>query len=196
MDRQQSGFTMYGYKRMQASSADNKRDVKLLVLGMMYLHRHCISETAGEPWTGITFVPSQGRPGISHPVVELAQQASTWADDEAKLLLDLGSNIGAPRGDGPLPDRFAVAEEWRSRVEGRHVLVVDDTWVSGCKSQSAAITLKAAGATRVTILSAARWLDRQYPGHDDLIKALPEIFDPLVCPATGSKCAPAARGAR
>lgn len=68
------------------------------------------------------------------------------------------------------------------------MLVVDDTWVSGCKSQSAVITVKDAGASAVSILCAARWLDRAYSGHRELIDSLTDLYDALRCPVTGGAC--------
>lgn len=70
------------------------------------------------------------------------------------------------------------------------MLVVDDTWVSGTKAQSAAIALKSAGAGAVTVLCVARWLDRAYEGHEALISSLPASYDALLCPVTGRACPP------
>jgi hypothetical protein len=38
----------------------------------------------------------------------------------------------------------------------RHVLVVDDTWVSDDKAQSASLSLKAVGAAAVTVICIGR----------------------------------------
>ncbi len=183
---QQSGHHMYGYK---GASPDNRRDLKYLMFFAMYLHHGCISAVVGVPWSAITFVASRRRPGTEHPVVELAQQVTTFNDSAERLLLDLGPRIDAPRNDGPLADRFVLAERWRLAVRGRHVLVVDDTWVTGSKSQSAAITLKDAGAGAVTIVCVVRWLDRQYSGHGELIDSVVSgLYDALLCPVTGGAC--------
>lgn len=184
----QSGHHMYGYKGTLSSSADTRRDVKFVMWGAMYLHRDCISARVGQPWSAVTFVSSQRRPGTEHPVVELAQQATAYDDTALRFLLDLGPSIGVDRGQGPLPDRFVLAEPWRAPVRGRHVLVVDDTWVSGRNSQSAAIALKDAGASAVTIVCVARWLDRAYGGHAELIDSQTGLYDALRCPVTGGAC--------
>jgi len=68
------------------------------------------------------------------------------------------------------------------------VLVVEDTWVSGATAQSAAITLKDAGATAVTVLAVARWLRNDWPDHRMVIDGLTEPYDALVCPVTGAAC--------
>ena len=69
-----------------------------------------------------------------------------------------------------------------------HVLVVDDTWVSGEKAQSAALALKAAGARAVTIICIGRWLSTRWVAHKALIDALGTPYDALQCPVTGGTC--------
>ncbi len=72
--------------------------------------------------------------------------------------------------------------------------MVDDTWVSGDKSQSAALALKQAGASEVTILCVARWLRHDWPDHRKLIESLSRPYDPHQCPLTGGPCqAPSTR---
>jgi phosphoribosylpyrophosphate synthetase len=186
----QSGHHMYGYKGTLSSSADTRRDVKFVMWGAMYLHRDCISAMVGQPWSAVTFVSSQRRPGTQHPVVELAQQATAYDETALRFLLDLGPSIGFDRSQGPLPDRFVLSEHWREPLRGRHVLVVDDTWVAGRNSQSAAIALMDAGASAVTIVCVARWLDRAYGGHGELIDSLTGVYDALLCPVSGGACPP------
>ena len=86
----------------------------------------------------------QNRPGVAHPVVELARAVAPRNPEPARVLLDVGPDIWTwPRGDHPLPRRFAVSD--RCLPEGRRVdtcCVVDDTWVSGDKPQSAALALR------------------------------------------------------
>ena len=69
-----------------------------------------MSAVVGMPWSAVAFVSSQSRPGTAHPV-ELAQQTMIFDESAARLVLGLGPNIGASRGDGPLPDRFVIAEQ-------------------------------------------------------------------------------------
>lgn len=58
------------------------------------------------------------------------------------------------------PYRFSVVDP--DVVAHRHVLLVEDTWVTGASAQSAAIALHRAGAERVTILCVARMLSAQW----------------------------------
>jgi orotate phosphoribosyltransferase len=69
------------------------------------------------------------------------------------------------------------------------VLVVDDTWVTGGSAQSAALTLKAAGASAVTILCAARWLSYTWSAEQRAVVESEVIpYDAMSCPVTGGAC--------
>lgn len=81
-----------------------------------------------------------------------------------------------------MPAKFQPA------VVDKHVLVVDDTWGSGNKAQSAALALKAAGATCVTVLCATRWLRYDWADHRELIESLVEPYDAMRCPVSGDVC--------
>ncbi|WP_125776600.1 ComF family protein [Antribacter gilvus] len=70
-----------------------------------------------------------------------------------------------------------------------HVLLIDDSWVSGSNAQSSAAALKRAGARDVSVFAVARVLKPTYEptkrfladrGHPD--------FDPARCPWTGKDC--------
>ena len=74
------------------------------------------------------------------------------------------------------------------RVEGRHVLLLDDTWTTGSKLQSAAVALRQAGAAAVTGLCVARWCRWDWPDHAALLDDLDVPYDPLLCPATDGTC--------
>lgn len=178
----QSGFHVTGYKRPVNPSAECLRDLKLMMLGGTLLHGECIARAFGW-WDTLTFVSSANRPGPRHPVVELARQVSDHRRHASRILLDIGPDIDAEPQRFPLPHRFIVSKRWHPSVEDRHVLVVDDTWVSGAKAQSAAIALKAAGARAVTVICVARWLNYLYNDgeHRPLISAATATYDALMC---------------
>ncbi|MCP3799117.1 hypothetical protein NLX83_07600 [Allokutzneria sp. A3M-2-11 16] len=85
-------------------------------------------------------------------------------------------------------DRFAVSRDHRERVRGRHILLLDDTWVSGAKIQSAAVTLRDAGASRVTALCVARWCRVDWDDHKALLDSCTDPYDPFICPVSGKNC--------
>ncbi|MFD6140045.1 ComF family protein [Promicromonospora sp. NPDC060271] len=71
----------------------------------------------------------------------------------------------------------------------RHVLLIDDSWVSGANAQSAASALKLAGAHDVSIFAVARVLKPTYePTKRFLSEFGQRSFDPSICPWTGNVC--------
>jgi hypothetical protein len=72
--------------------------------------------------------------------------------------------------------------------EGSHVLLIDDTWVSGGHAQSAALALRAAGAARISVFTVGRWLDKGSGASQFIREELAHDYDPTVCPWTGSRC--------
>jgi hypothetical protein len=182
----QSHHHVYSYKR-QPPALKCVQDLHLMMAGATWLHGTCVARTVGW-WQAVTFVPSMNRPGPDHPAAGLARQVHKVYPNTARVLLEIGPGYtdGPPRC--PRPDRFIVPAEFHSAISGRHVLVVDDTWVSGDKSQSAALALKAAGAARVTVFCAARWLRYDWSDHRQLIDTLREPYDAMCCPVTGGTC--------
>ena len=186
--RHQSEHHMWQYKNLIQPVAECLRDLKLMMLTATWLHGGCISRTVGW-WEVVTFVPSAKRPGTTHPVVELARQVAPFELDATRVLLDLGPDFANESTRWPMPARFTVPPQFVDPIADRHVLVVDDTWVSGGKSQSAALALKAAGARAVTIICVARWLNWTYSDeHRRLITSLTAPYDARQCPVTGSTC--------
>ena len=71
------------------------------------------------------------------------------------------------------------------------MLLVDDTWARGGHAQSAVLALRAAGAARVSVLVAARWINEDFGANATFIRGLADRdYDPAVCPWTGSVCPP------
>lgn len=155
----------------------------LLVVGAI-LHRPCLDHQV-RPMSVVTAVPST-RLGGQAPLVGLV-------DIVAQLmgLPRLTVGYSGPVGDAArdyLPDNYQP--ESSGALRGAHVLVIDDTWVSGARAESTATALKRGGAQRVTALTAGRWLKRGSPPSDyyfDHAEALPP-FNPRTCPVTGGEC--------
>jgi hypothetical protein len=165
------------------------QDLQLMAGAATYLHGRCIEATVGA-WQVVTFVPSTTQPGGSPPIAGIARTVHGVYSSRAKVGLAIGPGGTAPRSPVPKPDRFVVPAEYLSHVAGLHVLVVEDTWVSGDKAQSAALALKAAGAMRVTIVCVTRWLRYDWSDHRELINTLTGPYDAARCPVTGSSCPP------
>jgi hypothetical protein len=85
-----------------------------------------------------------------------------------RSLLDVGPNVCAEPSRWPLPDRFGARALHVDR-EGATCARRERHWVSGC--QSAALALKAAGASTVTVVCFGRWLNAEYSEeHRSLIE--------------------------
>lgn len=183
----QSEHHVRRYKHPVQPSPVCLRDLKLMMLAGTLLHGQCIARTVGW-WQVVTFVPSSSRPGPEHPVAELARQVAAHNLNAQRIVLALGPGIAVEPARWPRPDRFVVPPEFVPTVAGRHVLVVDDTWVSGGKAQSASLALKVAGAAAVTIVCIGRWLSYKWDEHRPLIDSLGEPYDAMRCPVTGAAC--------
>jgi len=170
-------------------------DVHLLTFTSTWLHDPCIrAAELGGDWDVVTYVPStKQRPGV-HPVTDVALNVARVAADRAD---------GSPRrikrvslAAGPLNaerianlDRFAVPDAARPVIDGKRVLLVDDTWTTGTSQQSAAAALKAAGAASVTGLCVARWLSWRWESEIPLIKhVIAAPYDPFRCIAGTHQC--------
>ncbi len=182
----QSEHHVYGYKRLPPAPKC-ERDLRLMMRVGGLLHGACIATSFGE-WQAITFIPSAKRPGPDHPSAGLARQIADVNPAAQRLRLGIGPGFETEPRRSPRLDRFVVAPEFRPTVRGRHVLVIEDTWVSGDKAQSAALALKAFGAAKVTIFCVARLLRHDWDDHRVLIEDLRDPYDALRCPVTGDAC--------
>jgi hypothetical protein len=180
----QSQRLLHGYKQpIPAGVTDDRAALVMLLLLITYSrHGACIDKKVGNPVNAWTAVPStSGR--TQHPLRELASQARLKG-------LEIVATPGQTQPTDArhtLPGRFAFNPH--HAVAGRHVLVVDDTWTTGGHAQSMAIDLKNAGASHVTILVLARWLNTDWQPTRDYLSQHPHVdFDPATCPVTGHTC--------
>ncbi|MFT4217264.1 MAG: phosphoribosyltransferase [Micropruina sp.] len=73
-------------------------------------------------------------------------------------------------------------------VSGSHVILIDDSWTTGANVQSAATTLKRAGAAQVSALILGRLLNDAWEPTRQFIDygGLRSPFDPNACPWAGA----------
>lgn len=181
----QSAYTLRSYKD-PVPVPEAQQNLQLLAAVASIIHGPCMQAHSERPWRAVTFVPSIRHPDRTHPVADIARQVRQVPEFD-RLLLALGP--GAADATRTIrDDRFIVPTEYRDRVLGRHVLVVDDTWTTGSKMQSAAIALKTAGAAEVTGLCLARWCRWDWPDHAALLETLKTPYDALFCPAQHAIC--------
>ncbi len=143
-------------------------------------HAHCLERRYGRV-QAITNVPSgrAGRREDGHPV----EQLTMWPFHALRVHL-IRTRDAAPRIVDP--GSLEVAGD----VQDRHVLVFDDTWTTGASTQGAAVALRRAGATRVSVVVLGRWLNDGWPPTQRFLHARPaeELWQPQICPVTRDAC--------
>ena len=177
----QSAHTMHRYKDNPAQNAP-LRVVQLLAATALMLHNDCLTSVAGAPLTSWAVVPSlRGRSG-THPLRNIVAPFINGTE----LQVTAGTATGSRTTD---PSLFRVGP-----IKPRsHVLIIDDTWASGAHAQSLALTMRAAGATRISALILARWLRPGFAQNKQFISdRLTSRYDPRLCPWTAIGTCPTA----
>ncbi len=153
-----------------AADAVRAAQAALLSLLLVFLRDHCACTwrmAGGGGPTHLAVVPStRGRAG-PHPLRALT--APVLARPWAQLALQGSREPPDPEDRDLSLDRFTVPE----RLGGARVLLLDDTWTTGSRAQSAAAALKLAGAARVVAVVLGR--------HVDLREKGTERFGRLLC---------------
>jgi hypothetical protein len=143
------------------------------------LHEQCISAVVGQPVSARVVIPSlTSRLGI-HPMTSIAESLGLIGDVALQPALDVRCDRVV---DG---EKFTVD----GAVTGRHILVLDDVWTTGSNAQSAAVTLRRAGAAAVSVMVIARWLSPHHPLTARFIReGLRDDYNSSLCPVTGHRC--------
>jgi hypothetical protein len=127
-------------------------------------HRRCLESILHGPVDVVLPVPSTQRRGGSplervpglpdHVTGALSATAAGGAPDWCpELLLRTSVPIAHMRPDC---NAFVVRDRSRPLVDGARVLLLDDTYVSGSRAQSAAVAFRSAGARSVLIVPLGR----------------------------------------
>jgi hypothetical protein len=130
--------------------------VRALVSGFLLDQRDRLEALLGGPVDLVTVVPSTKRPGpaplgrVAGLGVEIATAlpAARWAPDLV-CRADLRGGPPPVAHMRPDPAAFTVRPDHCDALGGARVLLLDDTYVSGARSQSAAAALHTAGAGAV-----------------------------------------------
>jgi len=124
------------------------RDVAALIERFFIQHSESLAHRLG-PWDAVCVVPSTDREP-PHPLVRALSDHDAGSLGPLKQFLRRGPGEIAHRK----PDRRAFVPA--SRVAGRRVLLLDDVFTTGARSQSAAFALREAGAEVPAIVVVAR----------------------------------------
>ena len=175
---------MHSYKDLETPARRNQTLLSMLLLAGLDLHGGCIERRLGydvDAWAFVPFVRTD-RTG-EHPLHVVAKRAGL-ALPEIELVA--GERATAEQR-ATSASRFAIAAN--RHVQGRHVLLIEDTWTSGGNAQSAVLTLQRGGAVSVTIVALARWLNPEEPPTGEFVTSrLTRDYDPLMCPVGDPDC--------
>lgn len=180
----QSGHTMRGYKSQMIPRSGPWQTVVLLSALGLQGHVRCPGGLLATPVTAWATVPSLPPKPQPHGLNEIARGLTRAPQSEIVLLGR--EDVADPRAVNVT--HFSVVT---GSPQGRHILLIDDTWTSGGHVMSAALTLRTAGATHVSALVLARWLREGWEAtterwaRDRL--TLPD-YHADVCPWTQGPC--------
>jgi hypothetical protein len=141
-----------------------RNQVAAMLARFLGRHRGCIERALGAPIDVVMTVPSTRLPlrtGV-HPLQLAVQQVRT---------LNELHRVGLRRGPAPVGhllanDRAFIVE---IDVSGLTILLVDDTFTSGARAQSAVSALVFAGATHVSVLTVGRVIDPTFNDNSQRI---------------------------
>lgn len=153
---------LLGYKEAPVREARDRFAPMVRVLTQQFLAAHgpCLATVTGGVLDVALPVPSTARP-TGAPLAGIAGLAAAtgahlgpdgWLPG---ALVRTRSPVAHMRPDA---GAFEVPATLRHRIDGRRVLLLDDTYVSGARSQSAAAALRRSGARAVVIVALGRVL--------------------------------------
>ncbi len=168
---------LMGYKESPVAEARHRFApmVRQLFDDFLVGHAPCIAAAAGGPVELALPVPSTARPagaplegldGLAR-TVSTRLPAARWSPG---VLTRTRVPVGHMRPDA---GAFEVSEGVKEAVDGHCAVLLDDTYVSGARAQSAAAALRGVGARGVAIVTLGRVLrpDRVFAHADFLRRA-------------------------
>jgi hypothetical protein len=173
----QSGYVMRGYKARPRVDA-HYGVVAMLTILALSKHAACSGVLAGAPVTHWASVPSLPTKPGEHPFQRIVS-GSVPGTEVRLTAASASSNTRAV-------DVSHFSAGMRLPNDS-HVLLLDDTWTQGGHAQSAALSLRQAGAGKISTLVAARWIKRDFADNAKFLDGLPD-YNPDICPWTGSGC--------
>ena len=155
---------LWGYKNQPDARA--RQSFRTVVAALLYRfldeHGECVENAADSEWDALTTVPSSTAREGAHPLERAINMAPPLREIHERLLqrgeAQLGHNQANDQG-------FATT----TNVDGTRVLLVDDTFTTGARLQSAASALTLARATVVAAVVVGRFCN---PGFNDVTQQL------------------------
>ncbi|MFC5822782.1 hypothetical protein [Nonomuraea insulae] len=184
----QADRDMYRYKdpmpKAQRLRNPSYQRLLLLLLGFARAHASCLDVVASRPATGVATVPSlRGRPG-THPLCTLA---AVLPEHWNEVRLEATPDIPEMQRREARPEHFTLPDP--AAVAGKHIVVLEDTWVQGGHAQSVASALLLAGVAEVSIVVIARRIRTDFQ-RSLVEQSLQQIltdreYSVDICPVTG-----------
>jgi predicted amidophosphoribosyltransferase len=143
-------------------------------------HEPCVAaDASASAFELVTTVPSSTAARDEHSTLRTIVNACGPIAHRYERLLRPTDQVKAGRD---YDERRYAAER---TVAGENVLLIDDTWATGGHAQSAANTLKEAGANAVGLVVIGRHIQPGWTVDDvpssELLRALPQTFDWSTC---------------
>jgi hypothetical protein len=173
------------YKAQQVSPAHSTAQVVVsnLLFSALTRHLHCLerlSEQSLNAWAVVPSIRANATSSYDHALRKLADP----------MLRSLQPRLQEVEMQGQPTQgvsRRADPDLYRARSCEGHILLLEDTWVSGSHAEAAATALRREGASEVSVLCIARLISPEYRAGQSLIARVAEVsgaYDPLICPWT------------
>jgi hypothetical protein len=185
--REQLHHALASYKRLDGEVA-RRLGASLAAVLWRFLseHEQCLARAAGtDLFELVTIVPSgDRRRDERHPLRWIVGELVGPTRDRYQRLLR--------RSDVDVPPRAFRPEKFVADgpIEGRAVLLIDDTWTTGASAQSAAAALEAAGARRTAAVVIGRHLNREWHENDRRLRGISRPFDWARCALCAAPAGP------
>jgi predicted amidophosphoribosyltransferase len=176
--REQLHHALASYKRLDGDVA-RRLGASLAAILWRFVaeHERCLAQAAGtDRFDVVATVPSgDRRRDERHPLRWIVGELVAPTRGRHERLLQ--------RSDVEVPQRSFNAEKFVATkpIDGRSVLLIDDTWTTGASAQSAAGALKAAGAGPTAAVVIGRHLNREWHENDKRIRGIARPFDWSEC---------------
>ena len=159
--REQLAHELWHYKYDVDANARSRLRRRLAAVLWRFLGQHeaHIAEALDVPGFGIvTTVPGTRQREDEHPLVSIVGTIVGHTRSRYEPLLTLAPDA-VREGRAVLPTRYRATREL---TDDPAVLLIDDTWTTGGRAQSAAIALRDAGAAKVAVVVIGRHFDRAF----------------------------------
>jgi predicted amidophosphoribosyltransferase len=171
---EQLHHALAAYKRVGGEVA-RQLSMQLAAVLWRYLaaHERCLARAAGAAsFELVATVPSGDRErDETHPLRWIVDElVGPTRHRHERLLRRTETAVGARAFD---PRKYVAARA----LNGRSVLLLDDTWTTGANAQSAAAALKAADSGPVAVVVIGRHLNREWHENDRRLRGISSPFD-------------------